>query len=353
MLPVKSDVIALAASPGQIVVWGNDDHRQISSCPRRGGFKKIAPGGATQGLGLGSDGIPFLWGGYLPPNLPIVPTLELPPGETYVDIALGASFAAGIRASNGGIDTWGGVYADGSGKADVPTSFAGIKFIALTVGGGHGVAITEDQQLEQWSAAGPGSPPKPQGTKFVEVRARTSYSLARDDQGRLYGWGKDLFAPQTTGSSPLNDPLWQFTSGYWWHPGPFTAMAAGPKPVGGTSAHVLALRPNGTVVGWGANVLGERDDAPAGVTFIAIAAGQSFSIGLDSDGRLHHWGNPMQVMAVLNTEGHKPVELLGAVPEGRFSAISAGTKHASALRRDVRVDPDDVLERVVRPRPVP
>ena len=63
--------------------------------------------------GSGQRWNPRMWGGYLPPDLPIVPPLDLPPGETYVEIALGASFAAGIRASDGGIDTWGGVFAGG------------------------------------------------------------------------------------------------------------------------------------------------------------------------------------------------------------------------------------------------
>ena len=176
MLPVISDDFVPAA-PGQVVVWGNNGNHQVSTRPRGKGFTRIAPGGATQGLALGSDGIPVLWGGYLPPNLPIVPPLDLPPGETYVEIALGASFAAGIRASDGGIDTWGGVFAGGPPPyqpADFKPKSPSVKFIALTAGGGHGVAITEDGVLEQWGGPSSGTPPKPPGRTFVEVRARSS-----------------------------------------------------------------------------------------------------------------------------------------------------------------------------------
>lgn len=312
--------------PGQVVVWGNDDHRQVSDRPRGHGFTKIAPGGATQGLALGADGIPVLWGGYLPPKTPIVPPLALPPGETYVEIALGASFAAGIRASDGGIDTWGGGFAGPPyNKADLPPMSPKVKFIALTVGGGHGVAITDDRTLVQWGGTASGTPPKPAGRTFFEVRARSSHSIARDDNGQLYGWGSGLFAPGSTG---LADPLWQFvatgSAGYWFHPGPFSAIAAG-------VSHVLALNlRDDSVSGWGSDGDQESTGAPKGIKFRAIAAGRNFSIGLDRDGKLHHWGNSLQVTAVAS--GTPRRGLLSSVPEGHFSAIGAATMHATALR---------------------
>lgn len=343
MLPVISDDVVPQA-PGQIVVWGNNDHLQVSGRPRGQGFTHIAPGGATQGLALGSDGIPVLWGGYLPPTTPIVPRLELPPGETYVDIALGASFAAGIRASDGGIDTWGGGFASAANeKADLPSMYQNVKFIALTVGGGHGLAITEDRILVQWGGPKSGTPPKPAGRTFFEVRARSSYSIARDDQGQLYGWGSGLFAP---GSTDLVDPLWQFVAigtGYWLHPGPFSAIAAGIH-------HVLALNPgDDSVSGWGSDGDRECTGAPKGIKFEAIAAGRNFSIGLDGDGKLHHWGNSMQVTTVAS--GTPRGGLLKSVPGGHFSAISAATMHATALRRDLRVDADTIADRVIPDRP--
>ncbi len=340
MLPVISDDVDLAG-PGQVVVWGNNDHLQVSSRPRGHGFTRIAPGGATQGLALRSDGIPVLWGGYLPPMTPIVPPLNLPPGETYIEIALGASFAAGIRASDGGIDTWGGGFAAAPyTKADLPPMSPQVKFIALTVGGGHGVAITEDRTLVQWGGPASGTPPKPAGRTFFEVRARSSRSIALDDMGQLYGWGSGLFAPD---SKVLAKP-WTFVEpvgggyGYWLHPGPFSAIAAG-------THHVLALNQgDDSVSGWGSDEDGESTGAPEGVKFSAIAAGKNFSIGLDRDAKLHHWGYSMQMTTVAS--GTPKRGLLQSVPQGHFSAISAATMHATALRRDLRVDPDTIVDRV-------
>ena len=90
----------------------------------------------------------------MPPEPAHRATARLATRGNVCRIALGASFAAGIRASDGGIDTWGGVFAGGPPPyqpADFKPKSPSVKFIALTAGGGHGVAITEDGVLEQWA----------------------------------------------------------------------------------------------------------------------------------------------------------------------------------------------------------
>jgi hypothetical protein len=132
---------------------------------------------------------------------------------------------------------------------------------------------------------------------------------------------------------PLSGTDWQWVTGpsgrYWFHKGPFMAIAAGglqktltPHPL----PHVLALKPDGSVVGWGANTLGAIKKAPAGVKFSAIAAGLGYSIGLDRAGMLHHWGFA-GASASLGGPG-----LLADVPVGPFVSIGAGTRQAVAVR---------------------
>jgi alpha-tubulin suppressor-like RCC1 family protein len=94
--------------------------------------------------------------------------------------------------------------------------------------------------------------------------------------------------------------------------------------------HILALRRNGSVSGWGRNTLGQALGAPTGVNFKAIAAGVDFSIGLDEHGLIHHWGDPGPQIGL--TSAGSPICELSPVPEGRFRAIGAGSHHAAAVQ---------------------
>ena len=87
-------------------------------------------------------------------------------------------------------------------------------------------------------------------------------------------------------------------------------------------AHGLALRTDGTVVGWGNNISGEAVAPPGLSNVIAIDAGDNHSLALRSDGTVVAWG--------INSNGETNV------PGGLTSvvAISAGVYHDLALRAD-------------------
>jgi alpha-tubulin suppressor-like RCC1 family protein len=95
----------------------------------------------------------------------------------------------------------------------------------------------------------------------------------------------------------------------------FVSVAAG-------NNHFLAMRADGSVAGWGLDVLGSTH-APSGVRFTAIAAGVGYSIGIDDHGTIKQWGDPAGG--------------IGSVPTGRFVAIGAGARHAAALRYEGKV----------------
>ncbi len=84
-------------------------------------------------------------------------------------------------------------------------------------------------------------------------------------------------------------------------------------------SHALALRPYGSVVGWGDNSAGQLN-APTNVRFDTITAGNSHSLGLAEDGTLYGWG--------FNAFGQTNV------PAGRFTAIAARIHYSLALRDD-------------------
>jgi hypothetical protein len=132
------------------------------------------------------------------------------------------------------------------------------------------------------------------GEAMVAVDASDSVSVGMLPDGTLMGWG-------WLGSSILeNLPS-----------GSFTSFSLG-------SDHGLALRADGTVVGWGSNADG-RLEIPEG-TYTAVAAGLYHSVALRADGTLVAVGN--------EADGAVPA------PEGTYIAVAAGSLHNVAIRTD-------------------
>jgi alpha-tubulin suppressor-like RCC1 family protein len=150
----------------------------------------------------------------------------------------------------------------------------------------------------------------------------------------IVGWGGRLFetGPNFDGQEYLLD--WRYDDHeHWVHTGPFTAIAAGLTPKSGTVLllpHVLALHLDGHVLGWGSNTHGQRDAPP--IQFAAIAAGLKYSVGLDPAGKIYEWGFagvPAPSTTTPPTSGGR----LADVPPGLFQSITAGSTHASAVRK--------------------
>ena len=196
---------------------------------------------------------------------------------------------------------------------------------------------------------------------WLIVAVLHQYLLAATPPALVVGWGNNM-AGQATGVPPL---------GFAAVPGsiPGSPCATGAVTVAGqvlTNAvtisagmsHGLALRADGTAVGWGGNFLGEATGSSTpypGMTngavtiagqvlsnLTAVAAGRFHSLGLKRDGTVVAWG--------ANESGQ------AAVPEGLGDvvAIAAGGNHSLALKRDMTVvawgqrnDPPNGLSNVV------
>jgi len=139
----------------------------------------------------------------------------------------------------------------------------------------------------------------PPGGDFIAVAAGCNTNLALRQNGSLVGWGYELTG-QTDVPAGNN----------------FVDMAVG-------KAHCLALRQDGSIVAWGSNIYGNLD-TPVGNDFVAVAAGAFHSLALERDGSIISWGR--DINGVLY------------VPSGDdFVGIAAGYTSSIALREDGRI----------------
>jgi alpha-tubulin suppressor-like RCC1 family protein len=210
------------------------------------------------------------------------------------------------------------------------TSVPAGSYYAVTVASRHAVAIAHDGTLTTWgsdSIALPNLLNAPEGGPFKEVAARVFYSLALHEDGTLYGWGHGA-----NGTDVLDG--WTATPDdpeiFYIPDQTFKAVVAG-------NVHALAIRPDGTVTGWG-NGTGGALLAPTHVRFKAVAAGWGFSIGLSTDGTLWGWGTPFKSpfaaqgwtfasegwTRYANTEQYY-------IPNERFKSIAAAAFHIMAI----------------------
>lgn len=295
---------------GPIVVWGDNSRSQIKDAPTNTDFNEIAFGGGFNSLAIRKDGMLVLWGDPALGRLPW--TVPGAPASAYwgpsVDAVVSLSHLAAILTDR--LVVHSGHFLKG-GDATPPPGLRA-KSVALTAD--WNVAIDMAGNLVQWGT-GPGGAPleSPPAGKFEKVSARGDYAVAlRHDGQRIYGWGNTYFASW---------PGWtkDGSSNHYYVDGSFTDVAAGavwkdPAKVLPNQPHVSGLNADGSVTGWGTNFYGETTDQPGPLK--AIAAGLSYSIGLDADGHIHQWG----------------ASGTGTPPSGQFISIGAGARHATAVR---------------------
>lgn len=313
-------LLGLLAAPVQaqvLRVWGDDASNQISSAPE-GDFKAVM-GGAISSLALRFDGTPVLWGvGPIgPPSIPAALA-----AERFQAIAIGRDDAVLIY-QDGTLAAFG----RNAPVVSVPAGF----YQAVTVAAVHAVAIGDDGRLTAWGldSIGPlgGLLNAPQGGPFKAVDSSVLYSLALHEDGTLYGWGHGSNGTNVLAgwAATPEDPKIFYIPGE-----SFKAIAAG-------NVHAIAIRPNGTITGWG-NGSGGALNPPTHVKFKAVTAGWGFSIGLSTDGMLWGWGTPVRSPFAAqgwtfasqgwtrdgDTEHYY-------VPGERFKSISAAGFHVMAI----------------------
>lgn len=203
------------------------------------------------------------------------------------------------------------VYAFGDnyyGQSTVPSGLNDV--IAISAGSIRSHALTRSGRVAYFQAGAAeavfayvndGSDHAPENfiTDVTSIAESDDKTIALKSNGTIVGWTYN-FEPDSTIPVALNGVI----------------------AISGGYSHFLALKNDGTVVGWGNNDSGQVT-IPAGLSEVtAIAAGGYHSLALKSNGTVVGWGS--------NNYGQC------AIPTGLSNviAVSAGEFHSLALKRD-------------------
>jgi alpha-tubulin suppressor-like RCC1 family protein len=282
------------------------------------------------------------------------------PGEKRIVSVHARNRHAIALDEEGRVYTWGrnssgelGYAGDWEGSP-TPTLVAGLKdrrIIAVQAGFAHSVALDDQGRVYTWGhnlqgELGNGTitcsfcPSQVQGLegiKIVAIQAGIASTLALDDQGRVYQWGKVHF------SSNFAHPGDNYT---------FPKLVSALKSqkimsIRAGAHHVLALDENGRVYAWGDNSLGEAGNGKKvpkrilvptlveglkGRKIVSIEAGECHSLALDSERRVYAWGD-----GVFHERGRETKEirteatLIEDLKDKKIISIQAGA-HFSLAR---------------------
>lgn len=417
--PVFGDAlydVKVATQPGEQVcsvvrgsgVMGDEDVTNVEV--KCGSIWTQVVSGATaeHTLGIRSDGSLWAWGanesGQLGDGSAAEQRLAVPvlADKRFIAAAAGASHGVGID-EGGKLWAWGaneyGQLGDGSIESTlvpvpVPTAPA-TTFSAVSAGRFHTLAVDTDGAVWAWGrneygqlgdgSTDPSLVPKKNTTiktKVVAVAAGANHSLALDENGVAWAWGRnekgelgidstgDRHAPVEVPASrawtaiaagerhsvALDEELWVWTWGdneegqlgagtSAWSSAPLLVVRPVDQPLKGASIaaggfHTLVVDEAGGVWAWGRNRFGELgvhvygSNRPKQIdletSFLTVSAGAFHSVALGGARSLWTWGD--------NTSGqlgngvrHQRLSPTAVAPGKKFSAVSAGSTHSLAL----------------------
>lgn len=228
----------------------------------------------------------------------------------------GITSATGVVAIAGGGNVAGVLYADGRvqvwgrdndwGVLDVPV---GLRAKAIAAGTDFMMALRTDGTVVCWGYSLPGSLEVPEGLDHVvKICASWDQAIALKDDGTVYCWGASR-NPQITTVPPEVTGAIDIAAGgalgvailadkrpiVWGDHNSITPdTAIDLKSVSASYLHILALKEDGTVVGWNAFFGYDPDNAsrvPEGLSDVKqVVAGNGFSMALKNDGTIVTWG---------------------------------------------------------------
>ena len=195
---------------------------------------------------------------------------EPPSGVHYTAIAISASYPLpwGLALqSDGQVTTW------GPGSLPAPALPVGVRYVQISAGDAHAVALRSDGVAVAWGQNSSGQttlPTVPPGVVVLQVQAGNYATLLRLSNGTIVGSGWPAYVTVP----PLPPGLIY-------------------RRLWGGSGHVVALRSDGSFVAWGNKASGQLliPAPPAGTTYVQFGLGGHHSVALRSDDVLVGWGD--------------------------------------------------------------
>jgi alpha-tubulin suppressor-like RCC1 family protein len=276
-------------------------------------FALVVRDGKVMGTGNNQSG--ELGDGTTTSRATLVPAVGI--DRPVVAIAAGSSHSVALT-DDGSVWTWGhngsGELGNGTTKdSPVPQKVTKVQDVrGIAAGDGFTLVLLADGSVYAWgnnksgqlgdgNAPQDSSTPSPvhglgSGSGVIEVLAGSSFGIVRKADGSILEWGNGTsgqLGDGTTGKQSAPSPVAGF--------GPGSGVVA----VAGGTAHVLALKSDGSLWAWGHDASGQLGDGGdldqtkpvpvqglgPGSGVVRVAAGESFSLALKSDGSVLAWGH--------------------------------------------------------------
>ncbi len=304
-VPAGNDFVAIAAggihnvalkADGSLVAWGYNEHGECN-VPTGNNFISVYAGGRLyydssqfehyecNSFAIKSNGEVVTWGSNT------FGQLNIPQGNDFIKVKTGYYFNLALRADST-LVSWG----SNNEEYNAP---AGHNYIDFGVGDSYGIALKADGSLIAWWSSGFIGFNVPTDNDFIALSVQGVDNLALKSDGSVICWGLDIIGfvtYQPTGSLyTAIQASNQYYSGFAGYA--LTADGAVYKLQNGNSILIgtgfkaisenYALRTDGSIYSFCGN---DYSDIPRERDFIKVVGSEVFGLAIKSDGSALGWG---------------------------------------------------------------
>ena len=285
--------------------------------------------------------------------------IQVASGVSFSQVAAGYQYSLAIQSVSGILYAWGlnnnrqlGLNSTGSYLYPIPSGGPFLNDFSQAswskIAAGRYVSLALNNGVPYLFGTGfvtnvASSPVRVNSSQWSKISSNGGTSLLLISKtGALYGWGDNTYGqigPNNKAISTLGVSYYPLIYPFETYGGVGIYYSWSQVAVG--VDHVLTLRSDGALFGWGNNNVGQLATGNTlsfgsmislGTSWSQIAAGSSFSLGITTTGALFGWG--------LNTSGQLGIGTITSVSSpvqigtSSWSQVSAGQYHTSSIRSD-------------------